>query len=112
MSRVKLKKSVSGETLESALFEAAKNLGWKVKKKPHMVTDYRLASVHEEKRVSWIDYKVKGSFLPLFGITLYSESLSGQENGFSISNIPLFDGFGTKKQVVKYLGEVSDILSV
>jgi hypothetical protein len=111
MSRVKLKESVSGETLESALFEAAKNLGWKVDKKPHMETDYRLASVHEEKSVRWIDYKVKGAFLPLFEITLYSENLSGQESSFSIRSTPLLEGFGTKKQVVKYLGEVSKILN-
>lgn len=101
MSRasIKLEKIIPPDKLEEILIGAAQEVGWKAVVADHFSKIYRLGSVHEEKRYSWTNLNLWGTFLPMAQITFDKRT--------STAEVDLYSGFGTgfatEKELRKYL---------
>lgn len=102
-AKVEIGKTVTYESLESALREAAKDMGWEVSAKDKFSKGYRLGSVHETREYKWTDFNLRGLVLPLMQITVHDK---GSTDSFSVLTGLLW-GVALPLEVRKYLSAVS-----
>lgn len=107
---VEIGKRIKGEELEKILIEVAEKIGLKATSVDKHNTKYRLGSVHKEQVYTGTKIRLRGRFLPVAEI---SGIKKGEERTwFSIMNglfAPPY-GFGSEKQIEKYLSAVSERL--
>lgn len=105
MTFVNMKKEVDCVTLEKALLEAAKEMGWKAKVKEKFRRGYSLSSGKETQSYVHTRIKLKGRILPAMEIYFKKENL-----WFEFGGDWPFSGIASKGKIKKYLNTVSENL--
>ncbi|MBI3622892.1 hypothetical protein HY212_02315 [Candidatus Pacearchaeota archaeon] len=108
MVKVDIGRTVDYETLEKALFEAAKKVGLKARVEDQFDRGYKLGSVQETQRYSNTMVYLRGRFFPAMAIYISGKGLA---DSFSVwNNVPL-NGLASESTVRAYLSAVSEALS-
>jgi len=106
--RVDIGKQVNYKTLETALIEAAKEVGWKARIKDEFERNYKLGPAQKTQDYSHTMINLRGKVFPAMRIFIPDKNRNSSDSFFVWRGFP--HGMASEKKVQKYLGAVSERL--